>query len=56
MTATDPALRHRLLVLGVCCLSLLITVLDTTAATSPGGATRAETRAAAPVLLIGQRS
>jgi EmrB/QacA subfamily drug resistance transporter len=31
MTATDPALRHRLLVLGVCCLSLLITVLDATA-------------------------
>jgi EmrB/QacA subfamily drug resistance transporter len=31
VTATDTDRRHRLLVLGVCCLSLLITVVDTTA-------------------------
>ena len=31
MTAKDPERRRRLLVLGVCCLSLLITVMDTTA-------------------------
>ena len=31
MTVTDPEYRRRLLVLGVCCVSLLITVVDTTA-------------------------
>jgi EmrB/QacA subfamily drug resistance transporter len=31
MTTSDPARRRRLLVLGVCCLSLLITAVDTTA-------------------------